>query len=208
VVRFLNRNPGCSEEDLTVDLNLRFPGLQTPPGDLVRACLESYAEGPAQPGQHWSLAEREKPANRQANLKTVTQRLYSLGKQLGYTVEGEQLVRWLHSDGEHKVNFFVFASSVVGRFILSPHLQPSETERCILVFPGSRSSLMAFKLQRDPHLAEIASTGWKFLKFRHLSRLAAQPDLTPARFETLIDQDPPLWEEPVQMKMFEDKPRK
>jgi hypothetical protein len=63
--------------------------------------------------------------------------------------------------------FFLFASSMIGRFVYSPPAIP--VSKCILVLPGSRAGLLAYKLQRDPRLAEAAGSGWRFLKFRHVA---------------------------------------
>jgi hypothetical protein len=98
--------------------------------------------------------------------------------------------------------FFLFASSIIGRFVYSPPAIP--VTQCILVLPGSRANLLAYKLQHDPQLAAAAGSGWRFLKFRHVSRLGEMSDLDRTHFDTVLAQDPVSWEEPVQMRMFQD----
>jgi len=68
--------------------------------------------------------------------------------------------------------------------------------------PGSRSNLLAYKLHRDPHLAQAVASGWHFLKFRYLRQLAERMDLSRKSWEYLLEGDPPTWDEVTQMKIF------
>ena len=47
-------------------------------------------------------------------------------------------------------------------------------EKCLLVLPGGRAALAAYKQQRNPSLAD-AMRGWRMLKFRLLRSLARIP---------------------------------
>ena len=96
--------------------------------------------------------------------------------------------------------FHTTATSIVSRYLYQP--APLAPERCVVVLPGGRASLLAFKLRRDPHLAETAARGWHFLKFRHLRQIHSNPSLTLEMWQEMLDADPPRWEDAIQMKMF------
>ncbi len=202
LVRYLDKNGSVGAGDLELSLSSRFPGMMAPPSNLVQACLQSYGEQSSQSPGCWQLKSQEKPAARRQDILDVRQKLAELSRRLDYLPVGENPLTWTAPDGETAYLFYLFASSMIGRFVLArPPIPPN---RCILVLPGSRANLLAFKLARDPHLAEAAARGWRFLKFRHVTHLLEYPDITRARFEELLAQDPIRWEEPVQMRMFEE----
>jgi len=193
VVNWLQKTPEFMQSALEADLWAEFKGLLTPPQDLLRACLESYAE-PTEPSGGWRLRAQETAAERRDQLKVVYQLLTRLGKKLGFAPSGEAPLLW-----QDAYAFFPLASAIISRFVCTP--QPLPGECCVLVFPGSRARFINFKLRRDPVLAQ-AVRGWHFLKFRHLRELSGRDNLTPAAFADLLDADPPDWEDARQMKMF------
>jgi hypothetical protein len=202
VVRYLDKHISASLEMLDAAMCLQFQGLRTPALSLLQACLESYAEPVPQSPGFWQLKPREKPALRQQDIQTMREKLVELGQRLNYQIEGENPLRWQAENGETAYMFFLFASSMIGRFVYSP--PAIAVNKCILVLPGSRANLLAYKLQRDPRLSEAAASGWRFLKFRHVARLEEMTDLSRSHFDTVLAQDPVSWEEPVQMRMFDD----
>jgi hypothetical protein len=202
VVRYLDRHPNTNLRLLDEAMCSQFTGLRTPSIGLLQACLESYAQPISQSAEDWQLKPREKPVLRQRDIQQVREKLIALGQRLNYQIEGENPLRWLSDTGETAYIFFLFASSMIGRFVYSPPAIP--VSKCILVLPGSRAGLLAYKLQRDPRLAEAAKSGWRFLKFRHVARLGEIENIDRAHFDTVLAQDPVLWEEPVQMRMFDD----
>jgi hypothetical protein len=202
VVRYLDRNSSTSLELLDAAMCVQFPGLRTPPVSLLQCCLESYAEQVPQSPGFWQLKPREKPAMRQQDIQRMRDKLVDLGQRLNFQIEGENPLRWQTDSGETAYMFFLFASSMIGRFVYSP--PTIQASKCMLVLPGSRASLLAYKLQHDPQLAEAAGSGWRFLKFRHVTRLGEMSDLDRAHFDIVLAQDPVSWEEPVQMSMFDD----
>jgi hypothetical protein len=201
IVRYLDRHTSASLESLDAALCAQFPGTRTPPIQLIQACLDSYAEQAPQSPGFWQLRARENPVIRQQDILNMRAILSALGQRLDYRVGGENPLRWLTASDETAYMFFLFASSMIGRFVYSP--PAIAVSNCILVLPGSRANLLAYKLQRDPQLAEAANAGWRFLKFRHVTRLGEMTDLDRAHFDTVLAQDPVSWEEPVQMSMFD-----
>jgi hypothetical protein len=69
----------------------------------------------------------------------------------------------------------------------------------VLVLPGGRAGLLAYKLERDPDLKSLAEP-WRMVKFRALRRLSGMTDLNRERFEEELAGDP--IEAPEQMKLF------
>jgi hypothetical protein len=73
-------------------------------------------------------------------------------------------------------------------------------DRCLLVLPGGRASLLAAKLRRDPALQSEWDKGWRVLKFRQLRHLAQTEGLDREGWEKELSGDP--LEPPEQMRMF------
>ncbi|HZW03711.1 MAG TPA: hypothetical protein VFF68_07285, partial [Anaerolineaceae bacterium] len=197
VVRFLQKNPECRPAELDQAICNRFTGLLTPPRELVYQCLESYADAVDAGGTTWRLSPNESPDQRRVDIENAARLLTITGERLGLHVVGANPLLW-KSEEETLYAFYLMASSVVGRFLLA--LQPAAAQR-VIVLPGSRSKLLAFKLARDPRLAEAAAD-WRFLKFRHLRRLADRTYLTVDAWNELLDHDQPSGEDAVQMRMF------
>ena len=178
-----------------------FPGLQTPPQSLVRELISSYTEPDPTHSNRYHLLESELAASRRADVEEMREQLQQLGHRMGYISSGEQPLIWVGPGAQPAYLFYLFASAIVSRFVLAPQNLPPR--RCILVFPGSRSHLVEYKLERDPRLKQAAQ-GWRMLKFRHLRKLSLLPDINLQLWETLLDTDPPQWDEPTQIAMFSD----
>lgn len=181
-------------------LCVQFPGLLTPPRELIQACLESYAEPVTTPQDGWRLREQESAASRRADLANIRQGIEQLGQHLGYRSQGDLPIFWLDEDGTPAYQLYPIASSIVSRFLNFPTRLTAQ--RCIIVLPGSRCNLLTFKQQTDQRLAEAMSKGWRFLKFRLIRQMLERPNLTAELFESLLDSDPPNWEGITQMTIF------
>ncbi|MDZ4159284.1 MAG: hypothetical protein U1B80_05770 [Anaerolineaceae bacterium] len=200
VLEYLQAHSETSVQELDQQLCAQFRGLLTPPLDLVLACLESYGEILKQETERWGLRERERLVPRQNDTVKARYRLKEIGARLGYSCTNEDPLVWLDSSGSPAYLFQFTTTSAISQWVLSPPRLPDQ--RNVLVVPGSRSNLLMLKLQRDPRLAQAASAGWRILKFRHVRRMLDRLDLTPALWEELLEQDPPRWEDAVQIKMF------
>jgi hypothetical protein len=200
IVHYLQKHPGCSLAEVDEAICLAFPGLLTPPIDLIETCLDSYAEvSPASSGG-WHLRPGESAAARKADLLSTRQLIEGMATLCGYECQGEIPLIWHSHTAGDVFKFFPIASSIISRYVLGD--EPVIPRRSILVLPGSRSNLLAYKLKRDPRLAEAVAGGWRFLKFRHLRELAKRADLSAAMLEKEFEEDPPILESPVQMTMF------
>lgn len=200
VVEVLQKSNGSSEEEVQHILCRAFPGLFTPSMEFIRACIESYGEElPGRPG-YWLLHPREQPAARLGDLQSAREMLRRIGKGFGFESEGENPLLWKTGNGQPVRCFYLMGSSILSRFVYFS--SPLPPDQCILVLPGSRSRLLALKLRNDPRLSETVAQGWGFLKLRHLRRLVERPNLNFALWESLLGEDPPLWEEARQINMF------
>jgi hypothetical protein len=197
VVRFVGANPGCTSDVLCAQMSHQFPGLLTPSLGLVSAVLESYAVD----DHGWRLREEDSPSRlnspspdgglrlegRRGEMQAIMQMLEDLGERLEYhvLVQDGNLVVW--EDGlDTFAAFFVQASAVLER-VLRVNKYPSE--KTVLVIPGGRAGLLAYKLRRDPYLGD-RTQGWHFLKFRHLRHLIGSVELSRETWEQHLDADP------------------
>jgi hypothetical protein len=202
LVRYLQKHPGSSLVELDEALCTLFPGLATPTMDFILACLDSYAEQVPNSSRGWQLRLQENPNARRLELQTIRNILENCGHRLKYIVSGDNPVVWTTANNQPGYHFFLQASSIISRFVLSPG--EADPKHCVLVLPGSRSRLLAYKLRKDPHLAEVTAAGWHFLKFRHLRQLNDRAELNRKLWDDLLDTDQPLLEEATQMSMFQE----
>ena len=196
IVRLFQKNPSTTLRGLETALNPELPGLLTPSLGLLRAIVASYA---VEAGGRLSLRLEDSPSARRADLETAAQALTALAPRLGVTFQRQdspqRLIQW-QDPGGTVTTFYLLASAVVGR-ILRQNLNPAE--RCLLVIPGGRAGLLAYKLDRDPALRAVAEH-WRIVKFRTLRRLSEITGLTREGFEKELGGDP--IEPPEQMKLF------
>ncbi|MCW5876524.1 MAG: hypothetical protein KIS85_06540 [Anaerolineales bacterium] len=188
-VRYLLRRPGGSLEQIDRMLCEIFPGLLTPAVALVEAALKSYGE---EGDGLWRISEADQPRARRGDLQEVRGLLSELGGRLGYVAGGELPVEWRDASGKLVLAFYPIASAVLGELLLAPATPPAHS---LVVLPGRRSRLALEKLGRDPRLAAARDAGWRFLKFRHVRRLAGTPRLDAQSFAELLELDPLTLEE-------------
>ena len=196
VVRYMQNHPKASFQDLETAMNAELPGLLTPSLGLLRAVLASYG---IETDGHWSLRSEDAPSTRRADLETATHILSILGSRLGFTLHRQEspqrIILWQDSN-ETVYAFYLLASAVTGRLLRQ---NPYPPEHSLLILPGGRAGLLAYKLDRDPSLRFIAEH-WRIVKFRALRRLSEITGLTRELFEKELSGDP--IEPPEQMKLF------
>jgi hypothetical protein len=183
IVRFLQKNPDRIFLEIEEDLYTQFRSLLTPSKGLVYNVLYSYAQ---RHGGAWRLREEDMPSSRRDDLQHMADLLESVGGRLGYSTrrDGQALI-WERDEATERV-FYVIASALVGRLV-SANTHPPE--KCVIVLPGGRASLAAYKQQRDPALAEQMHP-WRLLKYRLLRSLAGIPVLNRQTFEEQMTSDP------------------
>ncbi len=196
-VRLLQRSSGLTRGQIDAVICRRFPGRLTPAAELVKELLESYGHQDA--GGLWTLARAEEPSARRADLDEARGLLRNMGGWLDYQVSGETPLVWTPRQFGQVYMFFVIASAVVSRHVLGG--LPVPGGQVVMVFPGSRAKLLAYKLVHDPRLARTLSS-LHLLKFRHLRSLGETEHLTRESFESLLDDDPPFFEEAEQLRLL------
>ena len=163
----------------------------TPSKGLIYAVLNSYAE---KDGGNWILREEDLAATRREEMKAVFTQLEEIGKRLDFkTTVKEKTLIWLEH-GKPVRKFHVLASALIHRAL------ETADEQTVIVIPGGRAALAAYKQERDPSLKERLKKH-KLAKYRLLRSVLDLPILTRETFEELIASDPV--EKPTgQMMMF------
>lgn len=198
IVQTLIANPVSQFESLDRHLCRVFPGLDTPPRDLIQACLESYGEQHPTEINSWQLRRNELPSARREELIAIQALLRKTGAQLNYTIQGTSPLLWLDQNGQITYEFHIMASAIISRCVLSSQAPP---QNAVIAIPGSRANLIIDKLHRDPWLNEKITAGWTFLKFRHLRYITSSMPLTRSVWEEWLPRDP-LESKATQLEMF------
>ena len=193
--------PVINESELFTQLYAAFPGLLTPSTEMVHTTLSSYARVVSDSPTAWQINDQEKPKNRQTDVQQMQQSLLKLGKELNYFVEVSEDSIWWIDKHQRKFVYHCFATGMIHRYVLELTPLPAGCHG-VLVFPGSRSRLLAYKLDHNPWLDHLIKEDWTFLKFRHLREFSNKVSPTRARWMEHLEMDPPLWEEATQMTFF------
>jgi hypothetical protein len=192
VVTFLQKNQEAIYIEIENEIYPHFPGLLTPSKGLIYAVLNSYAE---KQGASWKLRAEDVASVRRDEMKEMFNSLEVIGKRLDYQIRrDDKLLAW-EQDGQTAYSFYVLASALIGRAL------ESSDEQTILVIPGGRAALAAYKQQRDPSLTARLKNH-KVVKYRLLRALLELPILTRESFEEQIASDPVEQQSSGQMMMF------
>jgi hypothetical protein len=191
VVTYLQKNPNAIFLELEEDLYPRFPGLLTPSKGLIYAVLNSYAE---KNGANWKLRDEDVASARREEMKNVFALLEKIGKRLNYQSSRDDKVLTWKDNGQTVKKFNVLASALLNRAL------EHADEQTVIVIPGGRAALAAYKQERDPSL-KARLKKHKLVKYRLLRSLLEVPILTRETFEEQIASDP-VEESKGQMMMF------
>ena len=191
LVTLLQNSPDSIFIDIENDLNPRFPGLLTPSKGLIYAVLNSYAE---KDGARWKLRPEDVASARRAEMNNILNMLEVLGKRLSYETSREDNSILWEEGGRRVRSFYVLASALISRAL------ENADEQTVIVIPGGRAALIAYKQQRDPALA-VQLKRHKVVKYRLVRALSEVPILTRETFEEQIVGDP-VEQSKGQMMMF------
>jgi len=194
IVTFLQKNPNSIYLEIEDDLYPRFPGLLTPSKAMIYSVLHSYAE---KDGGAWRLRPEDVASARRNEMNTIAAMIEIVGRRLNYSTRKEDKNLLWEENGRVKYAFYVLASALIGRAIAETPYPP---EQAIIVIPGGRAALAAYKAQRDPTLAARMKT-YRVAKYRLLRTMVEVPVLTRETFEEQIASDP-LEKSKSQMMMF------
>ncbi|MCX6053675.1 MAG: hypothetical protein NTZ74_01935 [Chloroflexi bacterium] len=200
LVTWLQKEKSLSSGSIRGQLNQRFPGFSTPPDDLLVAVLLSYADLDPQ-GQTWKLKEQEFSACRKRDLEEIRQILQNFAAKFDLDAAGENPILWSRKGQTDSPIYRIFlsASALVSRFT---RLQDPDPVENIFLFPGSRSALLQFKLDQDPHLRKLVSSGWHFLKFRTLREMNSSTITNLDLWAIQLESDPIHSDDTIQLRMF------
>jgi len=71
------------------------------------------------------------------------------------------------------------------------------------VIPGGRAALVNYKLAHNPLWQQaMDEANWRFIKYRHVRQLVAQPDVDEYALRTIIGLDPIVEKEQAQLSLF------
>jgi len=194
VVTFLQKNPNSIFLDIEHDLYPRFPGLLKPSQAMIYAVLSSYAN---KAGGEWKLRAEDLASARRTELNNITGLIEAIGKRLGYSTRQKDKNYLWEQNSRIERAFYILASALIGRAIAETPYRPEQT---VIVLPGGRAALAAYKTQRDPSLAARLKN-YRVVKYRLLRTLIELPVLTRETFEEQIAGDP-LEKSKSQMMMF------
>ncbi|MBM4426704.1 MAG: hypothetical protein FJ031_05650 [Chloroflexi bacterium] len=191
VVTYLQKNQNAIFLEVEEELNKQFTGLMTPSKGLIYAVLNSYAE---RNSGSWTLRAEDAASVRRKEMKTIFTLLETIGKRLNYvSSKDDKVVTWLENGKPFK-RFYVLASALVQRAL------ENTDDQTILVLPGGRAALAAYKQERDPELRERLKKR-RLVKYRLVRSLSEVPILTRETFEEQIAGDP-VERSTGQMMMF------
>ncbi|GMV32884.1 hypothetical protein FBQ83_02405 [Chloroflexi bacterium CFX5] len=180
VVTYLQKNPEAIYLEVEGELNKQFPGLMTPSKGLIYAVLNSYAD---KDGGIWTLRREDYAAARRDEMQKVFDLIEEIGKRLDYKSKQEgRILTWFEQGGSAR-KFYVLASALIHRAL------ERADEQTVIVIPGGRAALAAYKQERDPSLKESLKKH-RLVKYRALRGLLELPILTRETFEEQIVSDP------------------
>ena len=194
IVTFLQKNPNSIYLEIEGDLYPRFTGLLTPSQAMIYSVLNSYAE---KDGAAWKLRAEDVASARRNELNIITAMIEAIGKRLGYFTRKQEKNYLWEKNNKIERAFYILASALIGRAISETPYPPEQT---VIVIPGGRAALAAYKAQRDPALAAHMKN-YEVVKYRLLRALVEVPVLTRETFEEQIASDP-LEKSKSQMMMF------
>jgi hypothetical protein len=189
IVRFLIDQQEMTAKALKDHIYQTFKGIFTPEDDILLNCLESYADLIDDEKHLWRLRDSEQPSIRQKDVAEIRAALGDIANTLKYSLSGEDPIFWQTDDqSSPSYSFQVFSSAMISKHLIKP---ANKAPKNILILPGSRANLLAFKQQRDPILKQRLQEDYLVVKFRLIRDLKANPLLTRELFMEQIQVDPP-----------------
>ena len=196
----LEEGGAVDEAEFTGQVYARLPGPLTPERELIAACLRAY--GVQADDGRWQLRPEDRTPVREQERQEVIALLHTLGERLGYQA-GEWPpfdVAW-HQGRQAQAVFSVRWQAAVGEVLAFGN--KARGARLYLVIPGGRAALVSFKLAHNPLWQQVLDeAGWRFIKYRHVRQLAAEPDVDEYALRAIVGLDPIVEREAVQIPLF------
>ena len=196
----LKKEP-VDKRDVEKQICSQYRGSLTPPAELIQLCLESYADPVLKAIHHYLLNPDEDLNKRGIELIEMRSLLSTCAQKLKVKKESEGgSITWKTQENLILYRFFFIDSCSISKYIQETPSDEGATN--VILLPGSRSRLLAYRLNRDPRLEAASEQNWNFVKFRTLHRLAAQENLTLDLWKEVLISDPPLWDPPIQFQLL------
>jgi hypothetical protein len=194
LVTFLQKHPNSIFREIEEELYPRFPGLLTPSQGMIYAVLSSYAN---KESGTWNLRAEDVASVRRNELNQIARLIDTIGTRLGFATRKQEKSYVWEQNGVVERSFSILASALLGRALAETTHPP---QRTVIVLPGGRAALAAYKTQRDPVLAAHIKAV-QVVKYRLLRTLVELPVLTRETFEEQVAGDP-LEKSKSQMMLF------
>lgn len=190
-----------SVNEIKEKIYAEFPGPLIPDEQLIHLCLESYADPHMADQSVFALADGETEEARGKDISEIKLMLKNRGERFGLRVlVDDTRVIWIRESAEVLIQYDIIPTAGLVKVVAG--VPDQSAGRKIIVFPGSRSRLIEYRLRKDPRLAETIEKSWQFLKFRYLRWMDRRENLTLESWIDLLGGDPPAWDPPKQLKIF------
>jgi hypothetical protein len=189
-----------TEADFAARVYTGFPGILTPDAALVSTCLRSYGREPT-PG-YWQLRKEDLSDARRSERQQIIADLLAVGRRLGYQARSWDPfdAAWFEAD-QPRAAFVVRWQASVSEALALGSLRTGANP--YLVIPGGRAALVSYKLVHNPLWQEMVDeAGWRFIKYRHIRQLVAQPEVSEHALRTIVGLDPIVERESAQIPLF------
>jgi hypothetical protein len=201
IFEILLKGRPVEKHDLERQILMLYPGSQTPSAELIRLCLESFADPTLEDKRFYLIQAEESSINRENNKNEMRSILSACSKKLGM-VQGinSEIIEWKSPAGNTTHRYFIITAGMISEIMLS--FANDEEIRNVIIFPGSRSRLINYRIKHDTRLETAAEKNWHFVKFRTMRRLVQYENLTLDAWNEILDTDPPLWDPPSQFQLI------
>lgn len=197
-IRFVQKSESFTLEEVAYAINLSQPGMLPVSNQHLLRLLYSFCQPLQDTPDRWSLKPKEFVAERKSDILEIKNSIKAIGEKMGYTVTGDNPIYWNSVTSEKNYQIFLTASSIISQF--QDKFDP-QTYEVVIIFPGSRSDLLGYKLKNDPiyqqHFGNI-----HYVKFRHIRLICENPGLNQKTWAKLLDNDPAVWQETSQPVLF------
>lgn len=190
IVQLLQSHTKIGFNELLSHVYSSLPGFSTPPYELVGEILESYSQTIDEDNRVvYQINSHETAVRRSEDLKEIQGLIEQMADKLGYRRETQpDQIAWLDDQGEAEFVFFPITTARFSNILVSnQHVRGQK----LVVIPGSRSNLVAYKLKRDPNLRFLGGENWQLVKYRQVRNLAGNPLLSRELFTSQLSSDPP-----------------
>lgn len=198
----LNEKPVNARELERMVCN-KFKGCMTPSAELIHLCLESYSDPLSEDINYYLLEPDERLFKRKLDLDEIRTILNDCASRLGFAqVDGDspEELLWLKPDKTLSHRYYLTSTCAIAGIIFSA-LEENEAIK-VIIFPGSRSRLLNYRLSHDPRLEAAKENNWHFTKYRTIRNLSKNLNLTTTSWNNQLDNDQALWNPQSQIPLF------